>query len=382
MFNLLQKFKNTKGQALVEFAVVAPSMVLILLFSQYFYEAYQVKLKAQEIVRYQAYEFTGHELWNWETGQGNYSNVSTTVNDEAKTRYKNLDSSQDNNASIGFAVSWNVDSVESADMPEIVIPKGDTTSTVFMALTGVLAAFKAYGIVDSEVSISYTAMAIYDVVDDYMNDGIGKPHPSWKMNTAGFIFTKSKVSFTNEIIPESWENWFGDIGLQKTLQFVERHYLLADSWKLEHGGDVVSSDVSENVNDNPGYFNQVDRMAFMDGKNGYVRKALKIANYAVYYPTNFLAIITWQTKLPMKDLSETVLVSKGYRNATDGQIKMDEDGGSQVFDTMPMEFTDSPYQNAIENIRGDYYMGCNEEESTNCTSSTSQENPFGALIPN
>jgi Flp pilus assembly protein TadG len=56
------------GQALVEFAIVAPLIVMILLFAIWFYELIHIKLKVQEATRYAAWEATAFPLHDYAEG--------------------------------------------------------------------------------------------------------------------------------------------------------------------------------------------------------------------------------------------------------------------------------------------------------------------------
>ncbi len=68
-----------------------------------------------------------------------------------------------------------------------------------------------------------------------------------------------------------------------------------------------------------------------------------------------------------------------------GKIEIDEDSGKKSYDTSPMmdkatSKVGAKMYEESRSTRGNNYMACPQEESLGCTSSLSQDNPFGDYI--
>lgn len=92
-----------------------------------------------------------------------------------------------------------------------------------------------------------------------------------------------------------------------------------------------------------------------------------------------------QPPLTMNPIHEVTVYSKNYTTLESGKRQMQEDldtGSQTSYDTAPLlpkNKYDSNYQKSLES-RGENYMACPEVESLGCTSSLSQDNPFGDYI--
>lgn len=374
--------RNSRGQAVTEFAIALPVMVMIFLFSQYFYEAVQVKLKSQEMARYAAWEFTGHELTDYKAGEMRYSTVKTDVANDTNTRFSNLKSTDKlSNATRAFAGSWDVKNIRTTDKKEPRIP-GGTMANIALQIFGY--ALDAWRVVSAaqHPNIIYAAAVGWFTYERNTQWGLAggnvfNPPPEWKMNGKGLIKADSNIRFTSSFIPRKMP-FFNEGGPMKGLQFKETVVLLADSWKLEYGEDVEgnSSDESKET----AFFKQVDRMVLV---RKTPRQIFKVYNDIIRVFTNITATLAFQPWLQMKDLGETTLVSKNYTDGDpdSGKIEIEEDndkGGPTPYDSAPM-LKDSGYQKSLES-RANNYMGCPEPESMGCTSSLSTDNPFGDYI--
>jgi len=400
-------FRNTRGQALVEFAVALPTMVLIFLFSQFFYEAIQVKLKTQEMARYMAWEFTGHALHDYDDGSFKYSDVSTEIKTDTSQRFANLKSTDlRNDADKALAGKWTISNPTTQNGAESLLPGGTLFSIggfpidinmVFQFAGYVLDGLRLLSLA-KHPNVYWAAMAAYYQFQKETIFGGGalsrfNPPSGWKLNTRGYIRTQVRVTFENlwlsRIMSISGEKFWSKDNQGKSemrssirqLRFVETYYLLADQWELHQGDDVVGPSSSGTA-----YYKQISRMAFMDNS---MRRVLKGFTDAVKYGTDIVAYMAFQPTLGMSDLTQVGLVSKNYEGGSggrdSGKIEIDEDSGKKSYDTSPMmdkatSKVGAKMYEESRSTRGNNYMACPQEESLGCTSSLSQDNPFGDYI--
>ncbi|PKN25907.1 MAG: hypothetical protein CVU65_07320 [Deltaproteobacteria bacterium HGW-Deltaproteobacteria-22] len=400
-------FRNTRGQALVEFVVAVPTMVLIFLFSQFFYEAIQVKLKTQEMARYMAWEFTGRALHNYDDGSFGYSDVSTEIKTDAANRFSNLRSTDlRNDADMALAGKWTVNTPTTQNGAEPLLPGGTLFSIggfpidinmVFKFAGYVLDGLRLLSLA-KHPNLYWAAMAAYYTIQENTMFGGGalsrfNPPSGWKLNTRGYIRTQVRVTFENmwlnNIMAISGDKFWSKDNQGKSemrsdirrLRFTETYYLLADQWELHQPDDVVGPSSSGTA-----YYKQINRMAFMDNS---MRRVLKGFTDAVKYGTDIVAYMAFQPTLGMSDLTQVGLVSKNYQGGSggreSGQIEIDEDSGKKTYDTSPMmdKSTSNVGAKMYEEsraTRGNNYMACPQVESLGCTSSLSQDNPFGDYI--
>ncbi len=398
--------RNTRGQALVEFAVAVPTMVLIFLFSQFFYEAIQVKLKTQEMARYMAWEFTGHALHDYSDGSFKYSDASSAVRDDATKRYSNLKSTDlRNDATRSLAGEWSVSAPTMANQEEPLLPGGDLFSIggfpininmVFRFAGYALDALRFASLINHPNLYWAAMMAEYQYEKERWFGGGSlnrfNPPSHWKLNTRGYIRTQVRVTFNNmwfqRMVGISGAKYWASSGATndmrsniRTLRFVERYHLLADQWELHQPDDVLGPGSSGTA-----YYKQIDRMAFLTPR---MRKVLKGFTDYLKYTTDALSYMATQPTLGMSDLTQVGLVSKAYTSGSggrnSGKIDIDEDGGKVSYDTSPMmdRSTSKTSRKMYEEsraMRGNNYMACPQKESLGCTSSLSQDNPFGDYI--
>jgi len=409
MTRRLAFFRNTRGQALVEFAVALPTMVLIFLFSQFFYEAIQVKLKTQEMARYTAWEFTGHALHDYSDGSFKYSDASSDIRTDTSKRFANLKSTDlRDDADKALAGKWTVSAPTMQNKDEPLLPGGTLFSIggfpidinmVFQIAGYALDAMRLLTLQNHYSNVYWLALMGYYQIDKENLFGGGSlnrfnPPDQWKLNTKGYIRTQVRVTFENlwlsRIMAISGEKYWSKDSQGKSemrssirqLRFVETYYLLADQWEMHQGEDVEGPSSSSTA-----YYKQIDRMAFM---NTRVRNVLKgFTNTLLKNGSDFVAYMTFQPTLGMSDLTQVGLVSKNYEGGSggreSGQIEIDEDSGKKSYDTSPMMDKATSKVNAkmyeeSRTTRGNNYMACNQVESLGCTSSLSQDNPFGDYI--
>lgn len=407
MKNRLSFVRNTRGQAIVEFAVAVPTLVLIFLFSQFFYEAIQVKLKAQEMARYTAWEFVGHPLHDYKDGSFKYSQASSSIKSDAQQRFSNLRSvDKRNNATKALAGQWSITAPTTQNGSEPLLPGGNVFSIggfpinvnmIFQFAGYILDGIRLLSIRNHPNPVWVALMAYYQVDRENIFGGGSlsrfNPPGEWKLNTHGYIHSQVRVTFENLWAPLltyiSGSKFFSNDSQGRSemqsnirrLRFVESYYLLADQWELHQGENVEGPSSSDTA-----YYKQISRMAFI---NSRVRRALKFFTDAVKVATDSTAYLAFQPTLGMPDLTQVGLVSKNYKGGSggrdSGKIEIDEDGGKKSYDTSPMMDKSTSRANRkmyeeSRQTRGDNYMACPQAESLGCVSSLSQDNPFGDYI--
>ncbi|MDA3863017.1 MAG: pilus assembly protein [Deltaproteobacteria bacterium] len=380
-----QLLKKQSGQAITEFAIALPTMVVIFLFSQYFYEAIQVKLKAQELARYTTWEFTGHALHDYESGDMGYNDAKNDIVSDAEDRFANLNSTDKlNNANKALAGSWSIRRVRTQNASEPRIPGGTIANFILTGVGYLLDGWRMLSIAQHP-NVVWAALAAWYTAERNNLFGtaganVFNPPSEWKFNNKGYIKTNVTVSFENEWIPEHFldrNHWSQQSTRVRRLNFNMRNVLVADSWKLFDGQDVEGTDSKDSA-----FYKQVERMYLLKQS---ARNIFKIYTQIVRASTAVVALTALQKPLTMNPIEEVTVYSKNYTTLESGKRQMQEDlnsGAKSTYDTAPLlpkDDYDSDYQESLES-RGENYMACPEVESLGCTSSLSQDNPFGDYI--
>ena len=387
---------DCRGQALTEFVIVLPIIVMMFLFSLWFFELVVVKIKVQEAARYAAFEATSYPLHDYKQGGSALTSLAGTmsqeVSAEATKRYSDLDSSTTTSLPSGMmALSWAppqgmapVVSVWSSSEPLIYDGGGVTGPLIQFG-------FQAAGwLVDLISGLAYTNSNTYaqSLIAVGNNMGGGRQArmfgaSSWGFNKSGYVQSMAIVTVGN-----AWCNQ----GIQGMLipadactqTISEKYALLADSWRLHDGADV------DNTKTNSGYYKQVERMYFLGGTTKTTAQTLFTGVTTPLLTTGaevvaFAPLSALMTQY-IGDFFKPTLVSKSYgSSATSGQIEVSEDDGDDKYDTSPAGSTDGggdlikAYKDTRD-ARGEYFMGCKEPMKLGCTDSLSQDNPFGDYI--
>ncbi len=385
-----QRRKNSarKGQAMVEFALVAPIMVTMLLFAMYFYELNEIKLKTQEAARYVAWEFTSYPLHDYgERNQSHhFSSARSAIIAEATARYLNLDSTHPGVANSYLTLNWTPMVIRVQDQRDPRIPSGrDLFGFDLNMLFNVVGLFA-----DIWRMISFThgnpmLMAMiagyYSEEHSFFGAGLNRFNPPsrWGFNTRGYPKVTVRIQFHNQFIPRVFlrkgRKGFFDKHLAMHRHTIrETSALVADSWRLHYGDDIDNQSGKSKP-----YWKAVDRMAFVTPS---VRNFVKGYANLMRLITSFMAltVIGYAPPPTISDPVATTLVSKRYhgRNPNTGKIQLMEDTGPENYDTAPLK-PESEYEKTFKD-RGKNFMGCTEPERLTCGASLSTENPFGDYV--
>jgi len=372
------RFRSRRAQALTEFAIVAPVMVTCLLFAMYFYEIIQVKLKAQEVGRFAAWEFTSFPLHDYDTGKTNgFSAAKSDIRADALIKYTNLKSGTLGMQTKAFAVGWLPPVVSMHDEIEPKIPGGSLVNQIFSFAGYAIDALSVQGMNIQNPVLVLMMIGYYGEKTQWFGAGYNRFNPpsKWKFNTKGYPHVTVRLRYDNLLINKKFmQTWFGPkhfLGTRRT--FTETAAVVADSWRLNYGDNIEGTQHKDKA-----YFKQVDRMAFVTPA---IRNGMKGYNIVIQLLSGLLAGFAFHPPLTM-DPTETALVSKAYKNQdpASGKITVKEDhqDGPQDYDTSPMK-KDSEYEKSLK-IRKNNFMGCHDAEKLGCFDSLGSDNPFGDYV--
>jgi len=388
IIGLARRLRGDKsGQALTEFAVVAPLIVMVLLFSIWFYELVHIKLKVQEAARYAAWEATAYPLHDYKEGPSANSKLgsqmTTAVMSDTMMRYTDLDSSTTLGLSNRiFAASWTPPLVYVTNGQEEVVYGGPIVNFLF-GIAGFL--------FDLISGLNYSnpnvvATSLIAVGKDYGGASMTRMfgNSKWGFNKNGYVTARVAVLVKNE--------WFnrgvgGMILPNMGVMIIEKNAVLADSWRLNDGEDVYGNPRRPGVAKNTAFWKQVDRMYMLNNRARSVLKGWNNFFKALMRASlGFTATTNFPSNLNDGDFDQAVVVSKRYDNKNTGKVEITEDRGTRKYDSAPVGLTGDagkyikPHGETLKD-RGKWFMGCGREMSLGCPSATlQQENPFGDYV--
>jgi len=400
--------RDTSGQALTEFAIVAPIIVMVLLFSIWFYELVHIKLKVQEASRYAAWEATSYPLHNYQDGPGQNTQLSADamqqLQNDTMQRYADLDSSTQNTALLTqiFASAYTQPIVIMTDRQEERIP-GGTIANLVLSIGGMIFDYISALNYRSPNPVATTLVATHLTQSwgGAMTDRMFG-NSAWGFNNNGYVCS-SVVTYVQNLW---WNRGVGRFILPNMGVLIKEqpnglfdNCVLADSWRLNNGESVGGTDnIRPGVASGTGYWRQVDRMYFINSNSRQVadttiRQFKNFANTAL----QLAGVSATPPNLGDQDWVQATVVSRPY-SGTDaeraGQVTIVQDRGTpNTYDTAPLgpsssssgssstnQSTLGEYRKTLQN-RGEYFMGCQRMMQLGCPSSTlQQDNPFGAYV--
>lgn len=373
------KYERQKGQALTEMAVMIPVFVLLILFSFYFWEIIQTKLKLQEMTRYTAWEFTAYPLHDYQRDRQSdsmFSQVQDQIETEAMNRYDDLDSSTTHSTPThkhSFMVTgWEIQRIKTRNNTPPNV-NGDMWVELGFNIILSLESWIESLIRKGQFPNQYTsAMELYAI-----RNASSMPH-RWGFNTNSYAEVTITASVYNQYLPshymESGEaGWFSNVFLKyNKLRLQDHAELIVDSWRLNDGADVKHGE-TEN-----GFYRQVKRIYLInDNASIPATTLMKLAR-------TLTSAAGWEPNLP--DAQTPVVVSINHQHEgqsiTSGRIMLQVDRGRSEFDTAPLSIkgtTTTPYYDTLIE-RGDYFMGCSEPMNLSCGAGLASQSPFGENI--
>ncbi len=365
-----------RGQAITEFALVVPLLIVIIFFSLYFTELVRAKLKLQEASRFAAWELTSYALDDY--GKGDHANAFSIAQkatiDAELDKYKDLESIDDRTPG-GFIVGYSnvTATIKNLDPEPFVSPVPGINGNAFVnGLTGAL------------------------------GNTVSAAHGLLGFNTKGKIEVETKMSLDNRILPRHFLDEGGtgffkaDVWGGRNLQNLtlkNRFTLIASGWQLPDGADAEQHQTGgggpragvHRGGSGSGLYEQVKRMRLFGAPNklmsipglsqvfsligSFVPDPLTAA-YVVSH--NYFAAGDKGVKDRGCDQDPSHGAQWGMNNLQDESGKSDGPGldwdRRKCYDTAPFRDTpkygDSLYRQMFE-ARGSFFMGCKVAQADN-----------------
>ena len=387
-----KSWSHDGGQALTEFALVVPIIVLILLFSVWFSELVTIKLKTQEAARYTAWEVTSYKMHDYGKGPSSVSKMSSSAlskaTKEASRRYADLNSTTTTSTGTRiFSAKWTKPLIVTVNQQEEAIYGGAIVNFIFNIAAAVIDIFSALSFKNG----NYVAMALVALGKDFGGARTTRMFGSseWGFNRSGYV---TATVFT--IVENKW--WNRGVGrfFMKPMMvyFQESHGVLADTWNLYDGKSVYGNTTRPGVDKSKAYWKQVDRIYFVNKRTRGVGKGfINLFKVVMRIALAFTFNPVQPPGMGESDFMQTAMVSKNYTDAKSGKVTISQDRGStKQYDSSPACGGKSgncpggdslkPYGETLE-ARGKYFMGCKSEMQLGCPSATlNQGNPFGDYV--
>lgn len=345
-----------RGAAIVEFALVVPLLVSILMFSMFLSDIVRAKLKLQEASRYTAWEMTSYTLSDF--GGANHDQAFDTAQqaavEEANERYGDLDSLEPQ-GKFGFMVKAE---------PMQVKVQNQTVAGIDLSRV-----FEGNGGVGNEAS-----NAVGKTLNFFLDH--------FRMNTKGQVEVETTSQLGSIGLPRRYlqqdnrgffdvDNWGGrDLS---NLPVKNRYTLIANGWHLPDGGNAIMAPKQAGVHgggSRHGMALQVNRMTFL-GVGNYMDKvglgALgEVANFV--FPDFLGPFVVANNYEPAEEAQECNKQKHGAMKGLNNLNKYPglDDPAQRCFDTAPFRDTqaydDSLYRK-IFMARGNSFMGCKNEQA-------------------
>ena len=381
--------EDESGQALVEFAIVLPLIIMVFMFSMWFTELVQIKLKVQEAARYAAWEATAYPLHDYAKGPSALTTLAgqatLAVSADTILRYSNMDSADNTPTFRVMSASWTPPLAFTINQQEEAVPGGGVVNFIFGLASTVFDLISALSFKNGNI----VAMSLVAMGKDYGGARGDRIFGSaqWGFNKRGYMKSMVSTWVTNQ--------WFnrgvGSMVLPNMgVMITESHAVLADSWRLNKGESVYGDKTRPGAGkaNKTAYWKQVDRMYFVNSRTRGVAKG-----WANFFRSMMAAAVGFTMSgatppnLGTGDFVQTSLVSKSYTDTTSGQVDIVQDrGATKKYDTAPVCASCTggdilkDYGKTLKD-RGKNFMGCTKQMSLGCPSSSlSGDNPFGEYV--
>jgi hypothetical protein len=358
-----KRFHRQRGAAILEFALVVPLLITMLLFSLFFTELIRGELKLQEAARFAAFEMTSYTLTDYgkKDHAGAFSLAAKEVKEEAEERFKDFDSIETNQAFTPFA---------SFDPMKIEIVEDKDEIDLFKSNVGAL-------------------NSIFGVVSGPLNKILN----TWGFNTHGRLMVKVTSAAHPLLLAQHYmdegsgarfsvDQWGGqDL---RNLPITNTLWLVATGWDLPDGANSNATqgkagrhgDTGGDGADS-GLYTQVDRMKFLGlpdaisnnipGLGGIVDKI------GFFCPALFGTFVVDHAYHPGKGVdcnNPKHPAEPGEQDlAHDSEPGIDK-GNLHCFDTTPFRDTvayDSSLYLQMFKARGAHFMGCKNAQADDPT---------------
>jgi Flp pilus assembly protein TadG len=345
-----------RGAAMVEFLLVAPLLVSILLFSLFLTDIIRAKFKLQEASRYVAWEMTSYTLSDYggsDPARAFQTAQAATVR-EATERYKDLDSLEPNSR-FGTLLR--------AEAPQVVV-KDEVVAGLDLSVIaggGTAAASKSLDAV------------------------LGH----FKFNTQGQVQVRLTSALSASLLPRHYlqkdphgfftvDHWGGrDLS---HLPIQNQYTLIATGWQLPDGSDAVVTDRQAGLHSGGktrhGLALQVDRMKFLGIEDPLEDSGLHRITDALAFPLPAFMGTFVVSHNYTKDTSRWHGCNKTRHSGPSGLHNLEPHPGldehskvdleQRCFDTAPFRDTqayDKSLYKRMFDARGEHFMGCKKAQA-------------------
>jgi hypothetical protein len=364
----LRRRQRRRGSTLVEFALVIPILISLILYSLFLTELIRVKLRLLEVVRFAAWELTSYPLSDYRTGNPGraFERSNQRAGQESEARYKSLDSVEPTGN----------DFIARFDNLRLHITQAEVP---WIETSGLSALGQERGGWSQEIF-------------EPLSSGPRRVLESWGFNTSGKLRIEASGGLRNRLLPQHFldqpgrgffqVDFFGGRDLGR-IRLQGSMTLIADGWTLPDGADSMMkgsrSGQHREGNQQSGLYRQVRRMSFLG-----IRDQLE----HVPAVSSVLGLLHSVAPDPMG----TYVVSHNYApdpqgpfaRACDGtDYPQDAAGGlnnlakfatldadrPRCFDTAPFRdqasYADSLYIQMFA-ARGSWFMGCKNAQGERC----------------
>jgi hypothetical protein len=380
-----------RGAATVEFALIVPVLIMILMFSMYLTELVRAKIKMQEFSRYVVWELTSYTLSDFAKAKHDeaFTDANQEMMAEAVERYKDLDS---------------------------VEPDGPGGNLIARYET------VAGTVVNKEVPFIEGGLVMGNSGEGFAGDVLGAVNGGanglldfWSFNKKGWVQSEVSMKFNNVLIPKNYldqgkggffqVDTFGGRNIA-SLNLKQRYSMYADPWNLEDGSDATirgrragSHREGSGEEAQHGLYKQVDRMVFLGVKAklgekiGIIASLQSVlANIAPAFLGTFVVSHNYtanpsgsESKWARDCIGDNTGIKSYPEEAHGGLNNLDKFSQldwprPKCFDTAP--FRDVPYNSPpqymqIFQARGDFFMGCKNAQAEDPSAPNSTESTKG-----
>ncbi len=370
-----------RGAATVEFALVVPVMIMILLFSMYLTELVRAKLKMQEMARYVVWEMTSYTLSDFANANhdGAFADAQQEMMEEALERFRDLDSVEPNGPLGNFIAQY-----------------AEVTGTVEN---------KEVPFIEGGLVLGNSGEGWASDVLNAVNGGANGLLNFWRFNNRGWVQTEVSMKYNNVLIPQSYlddsrpggffqVDTFGGQDIT-SLALKSRFSMYADGWSMDDGGDATlrgrraGAHRGGPANMPHGLYQQVSRMTFLGVRSrlddiGIGGVLTFFQNFTPAFLGTFVVSHNygpdpsgeWSRDCigPDTGIESYPAGAEGGLNNLDKFSQLDHER-PKCFDTAP--FRDNTYANAqyikIFQARGDHFMGCKNAQAEDPSAPTSTD---------
>jgi hypothetical protein len=365
--------KAQAGNSVVEFAVVAPVLVMLVLYATYFHDGVRTKLKVQEAARFGAWEFTSLPMSDFFEGNHDtlFADAQQRIVKDLKVKYATFDSSRPDTALSETFIAKHTLLVDDAHL-------SPTNSKVELVDNQALSSVPGVG-------------GALGGLGGLGNQGLDLLESLFKFNSKGLVSFEVTGRFENRILPQAFQDDRFKEKMTPTslasFEMSDHVALIVDGWTLHNGQDsnlasgrTGGTEIAGKAGPHP-FGAQVSRIQFL-GIPGLIPDSVKTVATKIeqYFPLEF------QDPLYLEG---TPVASLNYRNAksTDdwscrgtspdapghGEESLQKHGrhidvGLDCFQTAPVRVTrvynDSPLMKILHDS-GKFYMRCNQEQASN-----------------